>query len=493
MKGLLLMFVLLSPAILLGQSRHKAIVDSIKAAPTIQKVSGLLNKYQGTKVDTINVSDSGGYVTVTLRMRTTEVGLTPIPSNSQLAEIKIGGITAKKMTTVLVPPPPFIMERDTIIAMTLCASTNLAIDNISFAQLQEVALPPMPLIKVDMEALPLLAAVEIKIEDITFDKLDTVTLPAMPLVKVEMETLPLFAAVQIKIDDITFDKLESVTLPPLPFVKVEMEVLPLLAITQIKTEDIAFDKPEVVILPPVPFVKVEMETLPLLVIVSIKLGDIAFDKVDAVTIPPFPEIEPDVVLSLASVVKLTIQHRPLRKPETVIVPIYEVIRQPVEEMHLSEEGYDLLEKMEGFSPELYSLGDGGMTIGFGFFVANNEVDKWRKGVTWESAEQIMRQKVPSYEDQVKRYINVPVTQEEFDALTMLAYNLGGFSKASSIVNDINSGADFDKLQHDWMRFVHSKAPGVMKGLMNRRNDEIQVRNASNYQLERKVVIFKNRK
>jgi GH24 family phage-related lysozyme (muramidase) len=165
----------------------------------------------------------------------------------------------------------------------------------------------------------------------------------------------------------------------------------------------------------------------------------------------------------------------------------------VVDMHLSEEGYTLLEKMEGFSPELYSLGDGGFTIGFGFFVTYSEADKWRKGVTIADAERMIRQKVPAYEDQVKRYINVPLTQEEFDALTMLAYNLGGFSKASSIVNDINSYAGFDQLQRDWMRFVHSKAPGVMKGLMNRRNDEIRVRNEANYQQERKILIYKNKK
>ena len=184
---------------------------------------------------------------------------------------------------------------------------------------------------------------------------------------------------------------------------------------------------------------------------------------------------------------------PAGKMDTVVVPDLEEKKYPVAGMHFSDEGYSLLEKLEGFSPELYSLKDGGYTIGFGFFVPYSEGTKWEKGVTWEEAEKIIRQKMPQYEDQVKKFINVPLTQNQFDALIMLAYNLGGFSKATSIVNDINSQADFDQLRNDWNRFVHSKAPGVTKGLINRRRDEIGVRNDADYQPKRKVNIFKTRK
>ena len=97
--------------------------------------------------------------------------------------------------------------------------------------------------------------------------------------------------------------------------------------------------------------------------------------------------------------------------------------------------------------------------------------------------------MPDYEDQVKEYINIPLTQNEFDALTMMAYNLGGFSKATSIVNDVNT-QDFEKLQRDWMKFIHSKAPGVTRGLVNRRKDELGVRIDDSYQPERKIQILK---
>ncbi|MBX2907289.1 MAG: lysozyme [Taibaiella sp.] len=216
-------------------------------------------------------------------------------------------------------------------------------------------------------------------------------------------------------------------------------------------------------------------------------------KAAIVTVPvfPFEPEEPEPLPILNNKPFAITAPRKLRA-RAVQVPFFEEKKMEVSEMHLSDEGYSLLEKLEGFSPELYSLKDGGFTIGFGFFVPYGEANKWKKGITIEEAEVIIREKVPAYEDQVKQYINVPLTQTEFDALTMLAYNLGGFAKATSIVNDINSGGDFGKLQHDWMRFVHSKAPNVMKGLMNRRKDELRVRNEMYYQPDRKLLIYNNR-
>lgn len=177
----------------------------------------------------------------------------------------------------------------------------------------------------------------------------------------------------------------------------------------------------------------------------------------------------------------------------VELPLKLELRTVVDDMYLSPDGYALLEKMEGFAPTLYNLGDGGYTIGFGFFVPFNEGYKWKNGVTWEQAVALIAQKVPTYEDQVKKYINVPLTQSEFDALTMLAYNIGGFSKATSLINDINEQVDIGKIQNDWNRFIHSKAPNVTKGLMKRRKDEIEVRKLSDYQPTRKIQILKGTK
>lgn len=234
-------------------------------------------------------------------------------------------------------------------------------------------------------------------------------------------------------------------------------------------------------------------------VVLLRTG-VAVIKAEHVTTPPeLPLLPDDIITPVAThpvillKTNITVTKVELMTSVPQLPVLEEEIRMPVAEMHLSPRGYSLLQKMEGFSSDLYALGDGGFTIGFGIFVPFNEGAKWNKGVTWDEAEQIMRQKMPVYEDQVKQYINIPLTQSEFDALTMLAYNLGGFSKATSIVNDVNEQVSLEQLEKDWKRFIHSKAPNMTRGLLKRRNDELDVTEISNYQPERKIQILKSRR
>jgi len=424
MKGLLSLFVL-SPVILFGQIRQKAIVDSIKAAATtLEGVSSFISNNPGTEVKQIKVSDSGKYVTILVRVRVTAPDIIPPLPPKSVADITTGKITADKMRAVAVPAlPPPISVADSIPALQPCAVFQLEIRDIPYAHAGVVTLPPLP-------------------EVFTIDYLQPLALS------------------QFSIQDFVPPKVTSVSVPYLP--EVLSYIIDLLS-------------PHAV----APF----------------SIADIVVGKMDTVTLPPLPEVKLETIdpLALVAPYEIAIVYLPIDKMDTTAIPVFRELKMPVEGMHLSDAGYLLLEKLEGFSPELYSLKDGGLTIGFGFFVPYSEARMWDKGITLEKAERMIREKVPTYEDQVKQYINVPLTQEEFDALTMLAYNLGGFSKATSIVKDINGHADFDKLRSDWMRFVHSKAPGVMKGLMNRRRDEMAVRNASDYQTERKILIYKNRR
>jgi GH24 family phage-related lysozyme (muramidase) len=491
MKRLLLLLIL-SPVLLFAQKRQRAIVDSIKAASTsLQNVSAAISKYPDTKVEDIRISDSNGYVTLVVRVHVDGGIVVPVLSPVPVAQIKSGDIVAWKLSTVTVPPlPPPVAEPD---PLSLLAVFKLKTGDIPVVKLHAVTVPPLPYVKEEIDSLSLLAVFKLKARDIPVVKMDAVKVPPLPHVKDEIDSQSLLAVFMLKTGDIPLVKMDAVKVPPLPHVKEEIDSLSLLAVFKLKTEDISAAKMDAVTVPHLPHVKDEIDALMYLNIAQFRIEDIDAAEVGAAIVPPLPDIEPELVLQLVAAVKLTIENHPADKLLPVTVPVFEENRMAVEEMHLSDEGYALLEKLEGFSPELYTLKDGGFTIGFGFFVPYGEVGKWRKGVTWEEAEVLIRQKMPAYEDQVKRYINVPLTQEEFDALTMLAYNLGGFSKATSIVNDINNNADFEQLQHDWMRFVHSKAPGVMNGLMNRRRDEMRVRGESYYQPERKILVFKNRR
>lgn len=451
MKRLLLLLMLF-PVIVFSQTRQRAIVDSIKAASTdLQRVSRLIDKYPGTKIESIQASDSDEYVTVTIRIRAGET-IMPVFTRP-VTEIGLEIATAR-LDTLAVPPFPFLFEKDTIIALALEEVLMLRTEN-SFEKMDLVSMPPMPPV-IDGEPLELIPLITLHTDDVAFGNMVAVPMPPLPPI-LDDEPLTLFAIRKLQIEDIRSVSVDALTVPPLPNIKFEIPAIPFVAIALLPAEAIAA-------------------------------------RAATVDVPPVPEFEPDpepvdVYAAIEFSVKI---HIPTGKMNTVVVPVFEEKRMAVEGMHLSDEGYSLLEKMEGFSPDLYTLGDGGFTIGFGFFVPYGELNKWRDGVTMEDAERMIRQRVPAYEDQVKQYINVPLTQKEFDALTMLAYNLGSFSRASSIVNDVNGDADFDQLQHDWMKFVHSKAPGVLKGLKNRRRDELAVRNESDYQPERKIQIYRNR-
>ena len=338
-----------------------------------------------------------------------------------------------------------------------------------------------------IKATPPKPVIILKTDSVT-DSLTTANIPQLPPFIEEVRLIPT-PNVILKTDSVT-DGLTTANVPQLPPFIEEVHLIST-PIVILKT-DIVTGSLTAANIPPLPPFIEEVPLIPTPIVI-LKTDSVA-DLVSAITIPPLPPIiiEVDTMLAVSPIALLKTRI-PAGKMDTVVVPDLEEKKYPVAGMHFSDEGYSLLEKLEGFSPELYSLKDGGYTIGFGFFVPYSEGTKWEKGVTWEEAEKIIRQKMPQYEDQVKKFINVPLTQNQFDALIMLAYNLGGFSKATSIVNDINSQADFDQLRNDWNRFVHSKAPGVTKGLINRRRDEIGVRNDADYQPKRKVNIFKTRK
>ncbi len=433
MKRLLLL-LFLSPVILLAQTRRKNVIDSAKdaAAINLQHMSASMQNNPCTKVAELRTIDNGEYITTVVFHHIITAADSAVRETETITELHPLSVVKFHTEDIPVSKPGIVTLPPPPV----------------FRAVTITALPPLPVFKFDTEHIPVSKAeIAMTLPPVHFSQAEKIT--ALPLVTLNTADIPVFKAELVtEPPRIYFIQADSITgLQPLPVV-------------QLHTKDIPVIKTEILTLPP-----------PLVFRVDI-ISDLS----------PFP------------LVKLNMEVIPVRKREIVVTfPDIWEIRTPVAEMHLSEDGYSLLQKLEGYSPELYSLNDGGFTIGFGFFVPYKEGAKWGKGITLDEAERILQQKVPAYEAQVKEYVNVPLTQREFDALTLLAYNLGGFSKATSIINDINNMVDFDQLQSDWKRFVHSKAPNVSKGLMNRRKDELEVRKTSNYQPDRKIQILKVRK
>ena len=89
----------------------------------------------------------------------------------------------------------------------------------------------------------------------------------------------------------------------------------------------------------------------------------------------------------------------------------------------------------------------GATIGWGHLIGSpEEFNKYKNGITKEEATKLKQHELIQYEEIVKEHINVPVTQDMYNALVSRAYNGGGRhafkdqSNGSKFITDyINSG------------------------------------------------------
>lgn len=91
-------------------------------------------------------------------------------------------------------------------------------------------------------------------------------------------------------------------------------------------------------------------------------------------------------------------------------------------------------------------------------------------ITKDEADAILSRDLLTFESAVSSAVKVPLSQNEFDALVSLAFNIGaGAFKKSTLVRKLNAG---DRAGAADQFLVWNKANGkTMKGLVNRRKAE----------------------
>ena len=105
-------------------------------------------------------------------------------------------------------------------------------------------------------------------------------------------------------------------------------------------------------------------------------------------------------------------------------------------MQLSNKGHDILKYFEGCRLEAYQDSVGVWTIGYGHTKGVYE----GMTITQDEAEQMLLEELVEYEGYIERYVEVPLTQEQFDALTVWVYNLGPTNLSSStLLKRLNDG------------------------------------------------------
>jgi lysozyme len=140
-------------------------------------------------------------------------------------------------------------------------------------------------------------------------------------------------------------------------------------------------------------------------------------------------------------------------------------------MNLGYKGKDLLKFFEGCELVAYQDSVGVWTIGYG----HTKGVKPGMTITQEEAEQMLKSELAEYEGYVTKYVTVPLTQNQFDALVVWVYNLGPTNfRKSTLLKKLNSG-DYTAAGQEITRW--NKAGGkVLNGLVKRRKAEAELFN-----------------
>lgn len=108
---------------------------------------------------------------------------------------------------------------------------------------------------------------------------------------------------------------------------------------------------------------------------------------------------------------------------------------------ISQKGLEFIANEEGFVERIYLDQVGKKTIGYGHLVAPGSL--WPNGITKWQALQLLRSDAAAAEAAVNAAVLVPLTQNQFDALVSLVFNLGPNQvmnpKTSTLLRLLNAG------------------------------------------------------
>lgn len=161
-------------------------------------------------------------------------------------------------------------------------------------------------------------------------------------------------------------------------------------------------------------------------------------------------------------------------------------------MKTSEKAKEIMKAMESLSLLPYDDQKGiksapipnwvqGATIGYGHLITRPQWNLYFKGISREQAEALFNNDLVPFEDGVSDLVKRKLTQNEFDALVMLAFNIGlGALKSSSVLKMVNGEkGNYPSLEAAWKAWNKSQGK-VMNGLIKRRALEYDIYRNDNY-------------
>ena len=144
-------------------------------------------------------------------------------------------------------------------------------------------------------------------------------------------------------------------------------------------------------------------------------------------------------------------------------------------MKISERGLNLIKEFEGCKLSAYQCPAGIWTIGIGstHYGDGTPVTKNRTLPTEKAAIALLAATIGQYEKAVNA-VGIELTQNEFDALVCLCYNIGaGNFFKSTLVKMLKAGDDKAEIAQQFLRWDKSGGK-PLAGLTRRRNAEAEL-------------------
>lgn len=129
----------------------------------------------------------------------------------------------------------------------------------------------------------------------------------------------------------------------------------------------------------------------------------------------------------------------------------------------------LTEYFEGVVLHKYDDGVGKITIGIGHAIKPGEV--FPEKITAEYARELLKKDLQSAKNAILKYVKVPLNQNQFDALGVFIFNIGGGAFASSTLLKKLNEKDYDGASKEFVRWNKGRVKGnlvEMPGLTRRR-------------------------
>jgi len=139
-------------------------------------------------------------------------------------------------------------------------------------------------------------------------------------------------------------------------------------------------------------------------------------------------------------------------------------------MKLSDKGYELIKRFEGFSDRPYKCPAGISTIGYGntYYPNGTKVKITDKQITREYANEILAHIADEFAEDVLKLVKSKITVNQLNALTSFAYNVGVANLAkSTLLKLVNINPNDGNIAKEFLKW--NKAGGkILNGLTNRR-------------------------